>query len=161
MFTYDKESFDRLIRVLKQLSPTMRRGMLRKALRAGAKLVQRTAATPGIVPILQKPVYKRGKLVRRPGTLQRNIIVRRSKDAEQDGDVGVFVNVKPARGALRGADSPDDPFYWRFVHFGTKKMAARPFLTIGARELQGPALRAIEASLKPDLEQLDLPGVNR
>lgn len=161
MFAYDPESFRRLIETLKRLSPTMRRGMLRKALRAGARLVQRTAASPGVVPILSKPVYKHGRMVRRPGTLQRNILIRRSRDAEQDGDVGVFVNVKPARGALRGANSPEDPFYWRFVHFGTKKMQARPFLTIGARELQGPALRAIEASLKPDLQQLDLPGVNR
>lgn len=161
MFAYDPESFRRLIETIKRLSPTMRRGMLRKALRAGARLVQRTAASPGVVPILAKPVYKHGKLVRRPGTLQRNILIRRSRDAEQEGDVGVFVNVRPARGALRGANSPDDPFYWRFVHFGTKKMKARPFLTIGSRELQGPALRAIEASLKPDLQQLDLPGVNR
>ena len=27
-----------------------------------------------------------------------------------------------------GAANPDDPFYWRFVEFGTSKMAARPFL---------------------------------
>lgn len=161
MFAYNPESFRRLIKVLESLSPTLRRNYLRKALRKGGEVVQKASAAPGVVPILAKAVYRNGKLIRRPGTLQRRIVVRNSKDKERDGDVGVIVNVKPARGAQRGAYSPDDPFYWRFVHFGTKKMAARPFLTIGARELQGPALRAIEQSLKPDIDQLNLPGVPR
>lgn len=156
MFTLNRAGLELLRETLKKLSPTIRRKFMRKALRKGATIVQKVAATPiSVVPVLAKPVYAHGRLIRRPGTLQRNIIIRNSKDQAAQGNVGLFINVKPARGAARGANQPDDPFYWRFVHFGTKKMKARPFLTIGSRELEGPALRAIEASLGPDIQSLN------
>lgn len=153
------DGIQRLRDKLLSLAPEIRRKYVRKALRKGAEIVQKVSATPGIVPVLAKPVFRNGKMIRRPGTLQRNILIRNSRDATAEGNVGVFVNVRPAKGAQRGTYSPDDPFYWRFVHFGTKHMRARPFLSIGARELPGPALRAIEQSLAPDIQQMNLPGV--
>lgn len=32
----------------------------------------------------------------------------------------MFVNVRPAKKGARGAKSKTDPFYWRFVEFGTR-----------------------------------------
>jgi HK97 gp10 family phage protein len=145
---------------LEAMTPFLRKNFVRKALYKGGLVVARRAAEPiVVVPVLKAPIYRRGKLIRKPGTLRDAILVRNSKDVTQTGNVGVFVNVKPAQGADRGADSPNDPFYWRFVEFGTKRMRARPFLRTGAKELEGAALRAIETSLGPDIEQLNLPGV--
>ena len=159
MVTFTEQSLERLKNYLITLAPRARERFVLKALRKGGKVVQQVAATPGIVPVLAKPIYRRGRMIRQPGTLQRNITVRRSKDAAARGDVGVFVNVRPAKGGLRGAESPVDPFYWRFVQFGTKHMKARPFLTIGARELPGRALDEIKRSLEVDFQQERLPGV--
>lgn len=161
MFEINLGSLERFKEKILGLAPLLRRRYLRKALRAGAVPVQRVASTPGIVPVLAKPVFRNGRMIRKPGTLQRRIIIRRSKDTDATGDVGVIVNVLPAKGAQRGAYSPDDPFYWRFVHFGTKYMRARPFLTIGARELPGASLREIERVLGSDMKQLNLPGFER
>ena len=65
---------------------------------------------------------------RKPGTVKQAIRVRTSKADRRAGDVGVFVNVRPAKAGQRGAKNPNDPFYWRFLEFGTKKMPAKPFL---------------------------------
>ena len=35
---------------------------------------------------------------------------------------------RAAKAGQRGARNPNDPFYWRFLEFGTRKMPARPFL---------------------------------
>jgi HK97 gp10 family phage protein len=59
---------------------------------------------------------------RKPGTVKQAIRVRTSKADRRAGDVGVFVNVRPAKAGQRGAKNPNDPFYWRWLEFGTKKM---------------------------------------
>ena len=142
------------------MAPTIRRKFARKALRKGAELVKQLASSPSVVPVLGRSIYRRGVLIRKPGTLRDAIQIRNSKDTNRTGDVGVFVNVKPAKGGDRGKYSPNDPFYWRFVHFATKtNKNPRPFLSIGATQLEGPALAAIEKSLGPDIQQLNLPGV--
>jgi hypothetical protein len=93
---------------------------LRNALGAGARVVQRLARR--LAPVLKlttragQYAYRRG--FRKPGTLRQAISVRTSKLARRRGDVGVFVNVRPARGAARGAKSPRDAFYWRWLEFG-------------------------------------------
>lgn len=151
---------DRVRDALIAMAPTIRRKYARKALRKGAEVVKQVASTPGIVPVLANPIYRRGVLIRKPGTLRDAIQIRNSKDVNKTGDVGVFVNVRPAKGADRGKYSPNDPFYWRFVHFKTKRNNnPKPFLSIGGRQLEGEALRRIEASLAPDIKQMNLPGV--
>jgi HK97 gp10 family phage protein len=144
---------------LLDMTPTIRRKYARKALRKGAEVVKKVATTPGIVPELLNPIYRRGRLARKPGTVRDAIAIRNSKDVNRTGDVGVFVNVRPAKGGERGRYSPNDPFYWRFLEFGTKYMRKRPFLRVGGQQLEGQALREIEQSLGPDLQQMNLPGV--
>jgi HK97 gp10 family phage protein len=113
-----------------ELKADLRRRILRNALAAGARVVRNEARR--LTPILRAPVRKRGKLIRKPGTVQQAISVRTSKRAKSQGHVGVFVNVRPAKGltakklSRRGADSPDDPYYWRWLEFGRKGRAGVP-----------------------------------
>lgn len=141
------------------MTPIIRRKFAMKALKAGGKVVVKAAAAPGVAPVLSRAIYRKGVLIRKPGTMRDAIKVRSSRDVNRTGDVGVFVNVKPAKGSQRGAYSPDDPFYWRFVHFKTKtNRNPKPFLNVGAQQLEGNAFDAIKNTLGPDLQQLNLPG---
>lgn len=153
------EDIDKFRRVMAQLTEVLRRRYVRKALYKGGEIVRK--ASQIVTPTLSAPIYRRGKMVRKPGTVRDAITVRRSKDIERDrNQVGVFVNVKPAPSAQRGADSPTDPYYWRFVHFATKKNRNPvPFLIIGARELEGRALREIETSLTADFNRISNEGL--
>lgn len=113
------------------LVPKLRVRALRNALAAGARLVQREArrATPTISP--GALAVRKG--YRKPGTVQKAISVRTSKLARRTGDVGVFVNVRPARKGARGAKNPNDPFYWRFIEFGTQARAKGERVTSSVR----------------------------
>lgn len=117
------EGFDALAAKLRGLTPAMRKKVLRNALAAGARLVRDTAkrAAPELQPENKTPYRKRG-------TVRKAIKVRTSKQARRDGDVGVFVNVKPlkkaqvrafkAGGGGSGFKNPDDPYYWQWLEFG-------------------------------------------
>lgn len=158
VFRFDISGLQVVTDKLLAMAPTIRTKYARKALVAGAQIVQKVASTPGIVPVLAAPIYRRGVLIRKPGTVRDSIKIRNSKDVNKTGDVGVFVNVKPAQGVDRGRYNPNDNFYWKFLEFGTRYMRARPFLRIGGGQLEGPALEAVIATLAPDLQQLNLPG---
>jgi len=141
---------DELKRALAALPSKIRRKALTKALRAGAKVVQKAARAA--VPVLATPNAYRTK-----GLLKRKISVRVSKESRRAGDVGVFVNVKPAAKSARGATNRLDPYYWRFVEFGTKKMTARPFMAPAADALP-QALAAFEREAVPAIEALNKRG---
>lgn len=93
--------------------PKLRVRALRNALAAGARVVQREArgSTPVLKNSLKAPY-------RQPGTVRKAISVRTSRLAKAKGNVGVFVNVRPAKRGARGAKSKTDPFYWRWLNFG-------------------------------------------
>lgn len=128
----------------------LRRRALRNALAAGARVVRDAARHAA--PVLRQ-THRRAPY-RTPGTVRKAIHVRTSKAARKAGDVGVFVNVKPAPKGQRGAKSATDPFYWRFLEFGTKKMGPRPFLQAGAKKLN-QALDVFVAKIGPAIEKLN------
>jgi len=105
------------------------------------------AKAPVLQPTLKVPY-------RKPGTLRKAISVRTSKVARRAGDVGVFVNVRPAKAGQRGAKSPVDPFFWRFVNFGTVKMRGVHFLEAGAQRL-GEALEKFKTVIGPQIQKLN------
>ena len=119
------EGLDNLKRKLAEVPKAMRKRVLRNALAAGARegrdVAKRNAPVMTMGTSLKAPY-------RKPGTVKQAIRVRTSKADRRAGDVGVFVNVRPAKAGQRGAKNPNDPFYWRFLEFGTKKMPAKPFL---------------------------------
>lgn len=149
---------------LAKLAPELRRGPARRALKAGAAPV--LAAAIAATPILFADIYRKGHLIRSRGTLRRALRIRSSKDTNKTGDVGVFVNIKPlVKGAIadfkvatdrRGADNPNDPFYWRWVNFSTKrnKNPAR-FLQKGGDVLVSSSLPVITDSLRRYFERLN------
>jgi HK97 gp10 family phage protein len=157
------EGFEELARKLRELVPAMRKKVLRSALAAGARIVRDDAKR--LAPVLgnaQDAPY------RKPGTVRNAIRVRTSKVARKNGDVGVFVNVKPASGAkyskglkvkdsLRGAKSRNDPYYWRFLEFGTKKMSARSFLQPAAKRLDD-ALRIFQIQMAKWFNKVNTDG---
>lgn len=129
------------------IAPKLRRQALRNALAAGARLVRDEARR--IAPVLSAP-----SPFRSPGTLRKAISVRTSKQARRRGDVGVFVNVRPAKKGQRGARSRTDPYYWRFVEFGTRHIRARQFLQGAARTLDR-ALEVFKAKIAPQIQRLN------
>jgi HK97 gp10 family phage protein len=171
------EGVETLVAKLRAITPALRKKALGAALRAGAALVRDDAKRR--VPILSEASALRNPY-RRPGTVKKAIRVRTSNIARRAGDVGVFVNVKPAAGARyrvqttrvlglkfkdrtlvrasrRGAQSPVDPFYWRFLEFGTRRMAARPFLK-PAGGMLGAALGVIETTTAQWFRKVDASG---
>ncbi|MER2518569.1 MAG: HK97-gp10 family putative phage morphogenesis protein [Candidatus Accumulibacter phosphatis] len=160
--TLQIQGVEDLKRALGELTSQLRKKVLLSALRQAARVV--SADAKANAPTLQTPAPYRTK-----GLVRKRISVRTSKDARKAGDVGVFVNVRPAAGAKykrvggvrtfvkasqRGAQSPNDPFYWRFLEFGTRKMRARPFLRPAADKLP-EALAVFEAAVIPAIEKFN------
>lgn len=140
---------------LADVVPGLRRRVLRNALAAGARVVRDDAKrrAPVLQPTLKAPY-------RTPGTVRKAIAVRTSKVARRRGDVGVFVNVRPAKRGQRGAKSRTDPFYWRFLEFGTKFFkpgAGVQFLQRAADRLP-QALQTFVATIGPAIQRLNQPG---
>lgn len=128
---------------LADMPAKMQKGVLRTLMREAMMVVRQDARANA--PRLAKPVLKNGVPVRLPGTLQKAISVRTSKAEEKAGNVGMYVNVRPLKGntykragsfinkngnkqaryllvkkSQRSADNPRDPYYWRWIEFGTK-----------------------------------------
>lgn len=151
----DLVGVDALKRALAGAAEEIRTKAVRGALREAGKIIQVTARN--LAPVLDVPTSRR-----KPGTVKKNILVRVSKFARQRGDVGVYINVRGIRGKTRvaklgkaGASNPNDPYYWRFVEFGTKRQVARPFLR-PAVTLSGEA--AIDKFMQfviPQIEKLN------
>lgn len=135
---------------LRGIVPKLRRRALRNALAAGARVVRDAAKAQA--PVLNSA--ERSAPYRQPGTVRGAITVRTSKQARRRGDVGVFVNVRPAKGPARGARSTRDPFYWRFLEFGTAKMAARSFLQPAGSKL-AQALAVFLQKIGPQIQKLN------
>jgi len=118
---------DELKKALADLPGKLRRKALIKALRAGANVVRKTAraATPVLASdSFSGPTRYSAAATRTRGLLKKKLSVRVSKEARRQGNVGVFVNVKPLKGG--GAKNPLDPYYWRFVAFGNKPHTIKP-----------------------------------
>ena len=172
------EGLGRLKSQLTNLTDQLRRRVLRNALTAGAREIRDTAKRSA--PVMSLGTSLKAPY-RKPGTVKDAISVRTSKRDKKQGDVGVFVNVKPLPGnkykrvktqtAFRGvvtsyklikksersAQNPNDPYYWRWLEFGTKKMAARPFLQKAVDQMP-KALSIFEGALGKWINKVDKTG---
>lgn len=170
------DGLDELRANLRALPAKLRKRALRNALAAGARLVRDAARARA--PVLSSSAKAVQQGFRSSGLVRKSIVVRTSKASTRAGDVGVFVNVRPAKGAKfrtvtrrafglvkvrtrtqtrassRGAKSPTDPFYWRFLEFGTKR--ARQFKFLGGAVSQlSAALAKFKATLAPQIARLN------
>ena len=166
------------------IAPKLRKRALRNALAVGARIVRDEARRR--TPTLKASTYYGASALRRGvraiGTLKKAISVRTSKISTRQGNVGVFVNVRPLKNG--SAKNPKDPYYWRWQEFGwnpadgrsskserralNKRFAsfraagntAKPgadFLR-GAVSKQGEALRAFEREIGPQIRKLNQKG---
>jgi HK97 gp10 family phage protein len=105
-----------------------KRGVLRMMSRAAVPMRDDAKVR---APILQTPDRRRT-----PGTILRSIRIWRQRKTPYAATfyVGIAALSRKAISAFKTAtkkvagDNPNDPFYWRFLEFGTAKMRARPFL---------------------------------
>ena len=150
-----KLNVDELKDALADAPKKIRTKAVRSALKEAGKVIQ--SAARASVPVLSVPTKNR-----KPGTVKKAISVRPSKFARQDGNEGVFVNVRPIGNSQKrvaklgkgGARNPNDPFYWRFLEFGTRKMKANPFLRSAAASKGALAIQKFMDSVIPAIEKI-------
>lgn len=158
---------------LSSIPAKLRKRALRNALAAAGRVVRDAARQAA-------PVLRGVAPYRQRGTVRKAINVRTSKIARRAGDVGVFINVKPAKAGQRGAKSKTDPFYWRWLNFGwtpatgprsalakrnrrahmrssAPAVPGHHFLEAGAKRL-GHALEVFKAKIGPAIAKLNNKG---
>lgn len=158
---------DDLKLALRDLDRSMRRKVLKAALRSAARVIQSDAKSRA--PVLQMPTPRRV-----PGTVKRSIVVRASKLARRKNMLGVYVTVKASKARVK-KDGRQDPFYFRFLEEGwiprgpgrglrgsdRKKRAVRAQDT--GRKVQrpflGPALQAKSQAAVQAFEREVLPAI--
>ena len=159
--TVKLEGVDALIKALAEATKQIRTKAVRSALRKAAVVIQKQAK-------LNTPVLSAPTKTRKPGTVKNAITVRVSKAARKDGNEGVFVSVRPLKSAqirkfkqsqakrganASGSKNPNDPYYWRFAEFGTKKQQATPFLAPALESHKEAAIDAMRERLQRELDK--------
>lgn len=159
-------------RAMRELPKRVDRKILNAGLLAGARLVADEAKR--LAPELQTidPRWPRGALRRAiqatPIAAKRaqyagEVIVRVRKLSKRQ--IAAFKNRQAKRGRpIKGRANPDDPFYWRFVEFGTAKMKAAN----GGQGFMRPAFESqkkqgVDAAIKVfrDRVQLEISKLGR
>jgi HK97 gp10 family phage protein len=116
--TKNLTGFKELADALRKLGPRVAKNSLRRAVSAGAAEVRNEAR-------IRVPV--------RSGTTKRAIAMKREKDTKGETSAKYSVFVRQAKNGKYGqkgvaANGKFDAYYWRFLEFGTSKMAAKPFM---------------------------------
>jgi HK97 gp10 family phage protein len=142
-----------LQKALLQLPIGIRGKPLNSAVLAGARVIQAKAK-------------ENARQIRRTGTLEKNIVVARSRKGTGLGRSEYAVLVRRVKNAY--ADTRKnrrlnrvgkkyytygDAFYWRFIEFGTKNMARRPLLRNAFDAGKQRALETIKERLAKAIEQ--------
>lgn len=104
------EGLSELRKALLELPQELRKGPLRSAVSAGAKVVQDRARA-------NAPVDS--------GTLRRAIYRTRSKSQSSAVQETAIVGIRFGK---KYQKRKQDAWYWRFIEFGTSKLPANPFM---------------------------------
>jgi HK97 gp10 family phage protein len=126
---------------MKELPKAAEGRVLRNALNAGARIIQKDARERA--PILAEP-----RKDREPGRLRRNIVFLRDRASKFAQSVVIGVRAS----SRRKESDPKNAFYWRFIEFGwtTKSgqhIPARPFLRPAFEAKKHAALAAIKEKM--------------
>ena len=119
---------------LRGMGPDLSRNALRAGVRAAAKLVKDDAAER--VPV-------------DTGTLKRALYMKQIREKSSAWQQTFYVAVRRGKAQRKRAL---DAYYWRFVEFGTAKMAARPFLRPAFEANKRQAVDVIAERLKARIE---------
>lgn len=140
MAEFKIEGLDGVLRKMRELSPKLQKKGLVAAVRKGANIVRddaRNRAKQFDDPSTPKPIWKE---------IVSKVNGRRGR---QEGGVVMQVGI---RGGAR--KSGDNVFYWRFLEFGTEKMAARPFMRPALESKAEAATDAIVTELNRQLDEV-------
>lgn len=125
-----------------------------KAMRRGGVIIRDQARENA--PLLKEKVPHRKR-----GTLRKSIVTRTK--LQKDGSVRTVIFVRTLKNSKilefksktgkSGAYNPNDPFYWRFLEFGTSKMPAQPFLQPAFSSKKEKALQEIISTLRDEISK--------
>ena len=90
-----------------------------------------------------------------PGTLKRSVIMKYIRELSGGGRQTFYVLVrhgKKYRNQGKRGNLSQDAWYWRFLEFGTRKMAALPFLRPALESRRREAVDAIKQRLSERIE---------
>lgn len=123
-----------------------------KAMRKGGAIIRDNARAKA--PELKKQVPNRKR-----GTVKKAITARTKIKGNGRTETIIWVKGLKTSQVLKfkgksgrsGAYNPKDPFYWRFLEFGTSKMPARPFLRPAFEQSKNQATKAIIETLRSEI----------
>lgn len=124
---------------LNELGSRVARNSLRRAVSSGAAVIRDEARN--LAPV-------------DTGEMKRDIQIKRERNEKgvMSARYSVFVRSgKKSRLAGRGRNVNKDSFYWRFVEFGTAKMAAKPFMRPAFQMKKESAVQAIQDVLEQSI----------
>lgn len=143
-----------LQKALLTLPLELRNKPLNSAVLAGAK-------------VIQKKAKENAAAIKRTGTLEKNIVVARSRIGTGAGRSEYAVLVKRVKNRYANNRKNrrmhrvgktyytyGDAYYWRFIEFGTRKMQPRPLLRAAFEAEKIQALEAIKAKLASSIDRL-------
>lgn len=118
------------------LGPKLGMQAMRSALNAGAQTIK-------------KDVQARAPF--NTGKMKKNVYVTRSRSESGPTQMTYIVGIRSGKKEeIKGRDA----FYWRFLEFGTKFIAARPFLRPAFESKKHEALTKFKQKLSQRLEAL-------
>ena len=132
------EGLRELQAAMRDLPRKLQRQTVQRALREAAKPIHADARSR--VPV-------------QTGAVRRQIAIQRSrKFTGRDGVFGVVVRVRAMNKRMR-AKGHTDPFYWKFLEFGTSKMPAQPFMRPAFEGNKQRAIEIIKLALARGIER--------
>ena len=146
---------------LKELPNRIARNALRQSVARGAVVIRDEAKARA--PVSTTPPAPGDPL---PGTLKRSIVIKHDKDRSSLTSQTYVVAVrhgKKYRNQGKKGNRSQDAYYWRWVEFGTVKMAARPFMRPAFEAQKEAAVQEIARVLAERIAQeaQTLPGAKR
>ncbi|NBP38571.1 MAG: HK97 gp10 family phage protein [Betaproteobacteria bacterium] len=144
------EGLAQLDRALRELPQRIANRGLRASVYAGAKVIRDEARSRA-----PKAAQSLGPKQPPPGTLKRSVIMKHIRELSGGGRQTFYVLVrhgKKYRNQGKRGNLSQDAWYWRFVEFGTRKMAARPFLRPALESRRREAVDAIKERLTQRIE---------
>lgn len=133
--------FKELAKALRELGPRVAKNTLRRSVAAGATIIKTEA---------------RARAPKDTGEMAKDIMVKRERDTrgEMAATYSVFVRSgKKSRLAGKGRNVQKDSYYWKFVEFGTSKMAAKPFLRPSFESKKEEAVKVIGEKLDEGIQK--------
>lgn len=136
------QGLDGVLEKLRTLSPKLQKKGLVTAMRKGANIVRDDAR-------------RRARVFDDESTgsqIWREIVTKQNaRRGRREGGVAMRVGV---RGGAADKGNRNHPFWWRFLEFGTSKMAARPFMRPALETNVDKATDAIVTELRRQLDEV-------